>query len=280
MQDSYHFWDANPTEDIWWAPYVVAFRQLSNFLDPVAGINAKLPASAAQIRWGAACRAPSINVPQYLLYLQEKACSLGVKVIKARLPTDAGLENALSIAERTATSHGRPAADCFFNATGLGSAKLCGDKAMYPIRGQTVLVRGEAAATRTRTGDDYVAYCIPRPGSGMTILGGTKEKGSWKQEVDPETTGKILERNRLLAPELLTGPDGGFEIVSIQCGLRPGREGGPRMEKEVVGGRVVVHAYGHASGGYQNSIGSARMVVDLVDESLARSSKPRISTRL
>jgi hypothetical protein len=83
MQDSYHFWDAQPTEDLWWAPYVKDFRQLSNFLDPVAGINSKLPANSPQIRWAAVCRAPSINVPQYLLYLQERARSLGAKVIKA-----------------------------------------------------------------------------------------------------------------------------------------------------------------------------------------------------
>jgi hypothetical protein len=140
---------------------------------------------------------------------------------------------------------------------------------MYPIRGQTVLVKGEAASTRTREGDGYTAYCIPRPGSGTTILGGTKEKGNWSEEIDAETTGKILERNRHLVPELLTREDGGFEVVSVQCGLRPGRRGGPRMEKEVVGGRRVVHAYGHASGGYQNSIGSARMVVGLVNESFA-----------
>jgi hypothetical protein len=272
MQDSYHFWDDQPTEDLWWAPYVKDFRQLSNFLDPVAGINSKLPASGPQIRWAAVCRAPSINVPQYLLYLQQRARSLGAKIIKARLPTDAGFQQALAAAESTATAYGRPAADCFLNATGLGAATLCGDKAMYPIRGQTVLVKGEATATRTRTGEAYT-YTIPRPGSGTTILGGTKEKGNWSGEVDPETTREILERNTYLAPELMTNSDGGFEVISVQCGLRPGREGGPRMEKEVVGGRKVVHAYGHASGGYQNSIGSARMVVKLVNESLAQSGR-------
>ena len=280
MQDSYHFWDGQPSEDIWWAPYVKDFRQLSIPSDPVASINASLPASTKQIRWAAACRAPSINVPQYLLYLQEKARSLGVQVIKASLPTDAGFEKALTVAESTARSHGRPAASCFLNATGLGAAKLCGDEAMYPIRGQTVLVKGEAAATRTFNGDGYVAYCIPRPGSGATILGGTKEKGNWSEKVDPETTRKIIERNKSLAPELLTGSDGDFEVVSSQCGLRPGREGGPRMEQEVVGGKKVVHAYGHASGGYQNSIGSARMVVSLVNGCLNRESSSTIAARL
>lgn len=264
MQDSYHFWDTELHEDLWWAPHVKDFRQLSPLRDPVATINdSSSDKDAPRIKWAAACRAPSINVPQYLLYLQSQARSFGVKVIKARLPTNAGFENALLSAESTA---GRKA-DVFLNATGLGAAKLCGDEAMYPIRGQTVLVKGEAKATRTRNGDGYVAYCIPRPGSGMTILGGTKEVGNWSEATDPETTRLMLERNRVLAPELLTGEEGGFEVVSVQCGLRPGRRGGPRMERESVGGRRVVHAYGHASGGYQNSVGSARLVLRLVEES-------------
>lgn len=271
MQDSYHFWDAQPSEELWWAPHVKDFRQLSNFQDPVLNVNNKTPQTAPQITWAAGCRAPSINVPQYLLYLQEKARSLGVKVINARLPVDAGFEKALSVAESTAKANERPAADCFLNATGLGAAKLCGDQAMYPIRGQTILVKGEAKATRTRTGDGYTAYCIPRPGVGMTILGGTKEQGNWSEQIDPETTRKILERNSYQVPELQTGPDGGFEVISEQCGLRPGRRGGPRMEKETIGVKKVVHAYGHSSGGYQNSIGSARLVVKLVAESLGRS---------
>ncbi|KAK3718148.1 hypothetical protein LTR37_005263 [Vermiconidia calcicola] len=264
MQDSYHFWDTELQEDLWWAPHVKDFTQLSPLRDPVATINdSSSDKDAPRIKWAAACRAPSINVPQYLLYLQSQARSFGVKVIKARLPTNAGFENALLSAESTA---GRKA-DVFLNATGLGAAKLCGDEAMYPIRGQTVLVKGEAKATRTRNGDGYVAYCIPRPGSGMTILGGTKEVGNWSEATDPETTRLMLERNRVLAPELLTGEEGGFEVVSVQCGLRPGRRGGPRMERESVGGRRVVHAYGHASGGYQNSVGSARLVLRLVEES-------------
>lgn len=51
----------------------------------------------------------------------------------------------------------------------------------------------------------------------------------------------------------------------MQVGLRPGRKGGVRVEREVLGsGRRVVHAYGHAGAGYQNSVGCARKVVSLV----------------
>lgn len=270
MQDSYHFWDGRP-EDLWWSPHVKDFKQLSTVLDPVRRINQETTADAPMIQWAAYCRAPSINVPQYLLYLQERARSLGVSVMKATLPTESGLEKALEAAENTAKANGVSQVDCFVNASGLGAGKLCGDEAMYPIRGQTILVKGEAVATRTRYGEEYT-YCIPRPGAGMTILGGTKQSHDGSKDVDPQTTRSILERNESLVPELLTGPNGSFEVISEQCGLRPGRKGGTRMEKETVGGRKVVHAYGHASGGYQNSIGSARLVVQLVTETTGGSS--------
>lgn len=278
MQDSFHYWENRPSEDLWWSPYVQRFQQMNTTLDPIRSINEQTPSSSPQIQWGVFCRAPSINVPQYLLYLQEKGRLLGVKVIKAKLPTDAGLDKAIIAAESTAKAHDRGNADCFLNATGLGAKALCGDGAMHPIRGQTVLVKGEALATRSRYGSEYT-YCIPRPGAGYTILGGTKQSDSWSKDVDPETTRAILERNSHLAPELLTGSDGGFEVISVQCGLRPGRHGGPRMETEQVDGRRVVHAYGHASGGYQNSIGSARQVVQLVTE-CAGGSSSSVSARL
>lgn len=211
----------------------------------------------------------SINVPRYLLYLQEEARARGVEVIKTRLPTEGGFSIALQEAEMLSRASGRSKPTCFVNATGLGAKRLCGDEAMYPIRGQTVLVKGEATSTITRVGDGYRAYCIPRPGSGTTILGGTKEENVWDETPDPAITEQILRHNSWQIPELLTGPDGGFEVLSVQCGLRPARRGGPRMQRERVGEREVVHAYGHAGAGYQNSVGSARMVVRMVRERVA-----------
>ena len=67
-------------------------------------------------------------------------------------------------------------------------------------------------------------------------------------------------------PELLN-QNGEFEVSGVQVGLRPGREGGARVEKEVRGGICVVHAYGHGGAGYQNSIGIAEDVVALIHES-------------
>ena len=67
--------------------------------------------------------------------------------------------------------------------------------------------------------------------------------------MDEAVTEAILKGCRALAPELL-GENGEFEVLSVQCGLRPGREGGARVAKETVERRFkVVHSYGHAGAG-------------------------------
>lgn len=281
LQESLHFWDSEKVEeDLWWAPHVLDFRQLSLFQEPVVSLNRERPSHAPEIKWAATSRACSIDVPTYLLYLQERARRAGAVLFQSRLPTDGGLPKALRAAEGIAKTIGRGEVDVFVNCSGLGARQLCGDEGMFPVRGQTVLVKGEAKATRTRYHSGAISqgvssYVIPRPGSGTTILGGTKEKGEWSGTPNPETVKMILERCSWIAPELLTGKDGGFEVLSAQAGLRPAREGGPRVEKEVIGeGRKVVHSYGHAGGGYQNSIGNARKVLGLVEESLQ--ARPRL----
>lgn len=64
-----------------------------------------------------------------------------------------------------------------------------------------------------------------------------------------ETTNEILQGCIELAPELL-GANGNFEVLGIQVGLRPSREGGPRLETEIVGDKyIVIHSYGHSGAG-------------------------------
>ena len=100
----------------------------------------------------------------------------GGKLIKARLPTDKGLSGALRSAASLAGNPEPHEGLIFVNASGLGARKLVPDEAMFPVRGQTVLVKGEAKYAKTMNENRYV---IPRPGSGTTILGGTREVGSW-----------------------------------------------------------------------------------------------------
>lgn len=127
-------------------------------------------------------------------------------------------------------------------------------------------MRGEAERVSTIEGINSIRYVVPRKGSGTSILGGTKEVGKWDTEPDEDVTRDILEGCKVLAPELLSGGGGEFEVLRAQVGLRPCRSGGARVEREGVGGWRVVHSYGHAGAGYQNSVGCAREVVGLVRE--------------
>lgn len=97
-------------------------------------------------------------------------------MIKARLPTEDGFSAALKTAGAMVVDKGLGKVDVFVNATGLGAKELVGDEAIFPVKGQTVLVKGESKVAVTR---DENRYVIPRPGSGTTILGGTREVGNW-----------------------------------------------------------------------------------------------------
>ncbi len=85
-----------------------------------------------------------------------------------------------------------------------------------------------------------------------------------------------MERAVALCPQLTGGA--GIEQLSIirhGVGLRPGREGGTRIEGERIDGLPVVHSYGHGGGGYQSSYGCAEEVVRLVEEGFGVN-KPRL----
>jgi D-amino-acid oxidase len=222
-----------------------------------------------------------INVPMYLQYVLEKAVSLGARTYKTSLPISSTLAGTLHYTTEIIKHNVRATPiTAFVNATGISALKLVPDSNIFPVRGQTITVRGEAKGITTVDASPEnptpespnITYILPRPHSGTTVLGGTKQVGNWSGEPNPQTTREILERAKEFAPELLNEARE-FEVVSEQVGLRPGRRGGARVEVEQVrspGGHgeaiVVCHAYGHAGAGYQNSIGSAGKVVKLLGE--------------
>jgi D-amino-acid oxidase len=217
-----------------------------------------------------------INAPMYLKYLLETARQLGVQEILGELPCSSNFTESLKAATKLVETHFGKQKQCqisaFVNATGISAREFVPDPDMYPVRGQTVTVAGEAKQITTieayspqdGTGTP-IMYVLPRPHSKTTILGGTKDVGDWSADPDPKTTEEILRRAREWAPELLDGK-GDFDVLSVQVGLRPARKGGVRVEVESVDKFVVCHAYGHAGAGYQNSVGSANKVVRLLGD--------------
>jgi len=177
------------------------------------------------------------------------------------------------------------APDAVVVCVGIGARSLGGveDSDVFPIRGQTVLLRAPwIKFGRTQSSlDGLWTYIIPRR-SGDVIVGGTKVANDWYPHPRPETTADIIKRGLDLCPELspayATNPVPSAEdvksiLIEEGCGLRPARKGGIRLETSVVetisGLKVpVVFNYGHGGYGYQSSWGSANMAVDLLQKAL------------
>ena len=211
-----------------------------------------------------------INTPVYLAWLVGQCAARGVTFRRAVL-------RHVSEARGMAAGGGGKA-DVVVNASGVLACRLGGvmDGKVYPARGQIVLVRNEAAGIMTTVsgcedGEDELVYVMQRALGGGTILGGTYMKGNWEANPDPNIAVRMMKRAVEIHPEL-TGGKGveALDIIRHGVGLRPAREGGLRIEKEVIDGTWVVHNYGHAGWGYQGSYGCAERVVELVDEIVAQ----------
>lgn len=157
--------------------------------------------------------------------------------------------------------------DCkvLFNATGLGARTLgqVEDKRCYPTRGQVVVVRVPSVReNRVRWGTDYATYIIPRPGSGgHVVCGGFLQKNRYTASTFADESEDIIRRTTELMPELK-----GAEIVRDAAGLRPSRDGGVRIERQVDQlGRTIIHDYGAGGAGYQSGYGMAKHAISLLE---------------
>ncbi|KAJ1928899.1 hypothetical protein IWQ60_001642 [Tieghemiomyces parasiticus] len=145
------------------------------------------------------------------------------------------------------TAH--PETKVIVNCSGLSARDLGGvrDPGVYPIRGQTLLVRAPLLGqTLTAISPEGVSYVIPR-GDGTVVIGGTYQQFSEKAEPDEDTIEYILTGCLRLAPGLVADQDQSFDsrrellrqaILRVNVGFRPARIGGARVEVEEVGGTI------------------------------------------
>ncbi|TGO29211.1 hypothetical protein BPAE_0017g00170 [Botrytis paeoniae] len=213
--------------------------------------------------------------------------TLGGSIIRGEIETNEGLDG---VVRGCRDMFAGEKTDILINCTGLSAAKFMEEKEaekMFPVRGQVLLVKGETRVCKTFVGDlgergDELLYVIPRPGSGRSVVGGVKETNNWNANPDHELSSRIIQRLKDIGwAEDLQNEKGEIEVLDTYVGFRPGRKGGARVEIEGMGvegdderdgkgkakkieGVYVIHNYGHASGGYQCSIGCAEEVVELV----------------
>ena len=215
----------------------------------------KLPAG---VKWGCEYGTYCVNVPVYSGWLLSRFLKNGGHFVRRKLQ-DA--ESAFDAAKQAGVGEVQTVVNC--SGTNFGR-----DPAMKIIRGQTVLVKQQYGKTVTRQDSDGSwAFLIPRPCGGGTIVGGSKEIGDVEEKPRPETRAKLLRQAVRYFPDFVGTADD-FEIVMDSVGRRPFREGGLRLESQVVGNgdRRIIHAYGIGGRGYETSWGIAERVGELVDK--------------
>lgn len=153
--------------------------------------------------------------------------------------------------------------DIIINCSGLGSRTLAGDNQLYPVRGQVLKMEAPWLQHFTRDADG-MTYIYP--GIHGVTIGGTRQEGDWRLQVDEGDAKSILERCTRLEPSLSKA-----KVLSKWVGLRPSRRN-PKVERELLqlkGRRVpVVHNYGHGGCGVTLAWGTALDAVGLVRKCL------------
>ncbi|KAI0188259.1 nucleotide-binding domain-containing protein [Astrocystis sublimbata] len=233
--------DHIPLEKVWYRDKLPGFRILT---------KDELPEGAP---FGVAYTSWIVTPPVFLPWMRNRLEANGVKFKRV---------NVRALSDLKEMGH-----DILINATGVGARYLedVKDMQMTEVRGQTVLVKTNYPKIWTRRGKDYT-YHLPR-GDGTAIIGGIKEYGSIAKTVDPEIRKDIFRRIQEALPEAFASADPkDFEVIQDIVGIRPQRTGGARIEKEVVDGQKIIHAYGMEGGGYVYSWGMAREVLGLVNE--------------
>ncbi|CAA7257300.1 unnamed protein product [Cyclocybe aegerita] len=237
---------------------------------------------------GATFHTITIDTPIYLNYLLTCFLAHGGRILRGSLIHLHQLLEGGTALFSGGTEHD-PKPDAVVICVGLGARFLGGveDKNMYPVRGQTVIVRApwvRFGRTESKDASGALTYIIPRRSSDV-IVGGTRFHDDWFPRPRPETTEDILKRGLKLCPELAppevravrepTVEDVLPLIVGEGCGLRPARKGGIRLEVQWVDGATVhrgegripvVHNYGHGGFGFQSSWGCADKVLELLGD--------------
>lgn len=190
----------------------------------------------------------------YLDYLLNKVKKLGIEIT---------IKEVKDIQETFAKY------DFVVNCTGLGSRELLKDNAVYPTRGQTVIVKNHALQQHAQMDDgvtyDELSYIIPR--TTTTVLGGTAQKNDWNTEPTEKDTQDILRKTKALSPHFDKA-----DIVQVKVGLRPTRDV-IRLEPEFFQGgkKLVVHNYGHGGSGFTVAWGCASEVAEILAKYTRRS---------
>ncbi|SCU78083.1 LAME_0A03224g1_1 [Lachancea meyersii CBS 8951] len=214
-----------------------------------------------------------LNAPEYLNFLMSQVKQL-CETHQVEL-----FMNRMTLQSLSQVHDICPSNSVVFNCSGKG-LQYDGtyDPKCFTIRGQTLLLNAPQDtkySSLTVTHQDRHGnwtFVIKRPAkhgqNAQYILGGTKQldfDGVAPRESD---TRAILERGRILFPELMVGND--FSIARVNVGFRPAREGGSRVDLERTPRGPVVHSYGLGGMGFETSLGVAKHALQLYRGEISR----------
>jgi D-amino-acid oxidase len=186
-----------------------------------------------------------LDMPAYLIYLTHRLGDRDVKV-------EAGAVS--SLADAVADT---PIA---VNCTGIGARDLVPDPDVVPTRGQLVVVENPGVEWFFAEHDESPEPTYFLPQGDHIVLGGTLQPGQTDLVADHPTSVAIRDRCAAIEPVLARAA-----VLDHRVGLRPTRSR-VRFERVDVGGRHVIHNYGHGGAGVTASWGCAQDVLRLVDE--------------
>jgi D-amino-acid oxidase len=208
--------------------------------------TAQFPDVPGGYRYGRSYTTFFIDIPLYLPWLYGELKRLGGQLV--HLP-----RRYEDLEELARLPH-----DVVFNCTGLGARQLCKDDKVYAIRGQIAIIGPQPDMDWSISADGFYVY----PRSTDTVIGGTAEPHNYSETNDHIALSLLLRANRRIIKDL----DDSMLIRSAS-GLRPYREDSVRIEPEAVGGRRIIHQYGHGGAGITLSWGSAEVALDLASGS-------------
>jgi len=194
-----------------------------------------------KFKYGVYLHTVQIDTALYLAYLTDRFLAAGG-----------------TIKQGTVKSFDELDGDVVVNASGVQARYLAGDKDVTAMRGQVLRVRAPWIKTALYADDVYVI-----PGQSFVCVGSIRQYGSWNKEADPLDSMAIWSRAVAVFPCLEQAT-----ILDAVAGLRPHRSS-PRVEKEYMNGKTIVHNYGHCGYGIMSSPGSSMKAAELVMESLS-----------
>ena len=192
------------------------------------------------MRDGHLIEVPIVAPPIYLQNLQDQFMAAG-GTIETRT-----VQSLATVADE---------AKLLVNCSGVGARDLAHDEAVYPIRGQTMLIDAPHIGEGYMD-DSEVVHIFPRADG--VLIGGIKWAQDWEQRIDPEISSAIVEKCARIEPSVADA-----KVLRQFSGLRPGRQE-VRLEVEALSSDCrVIHNYGHAAIGYTLSWGCAEQVLAL-----------------